>query len=144
MNVCFWVILKAVCQALGSKINISLSTSEWLHIFIIAIMTAQKITETADLVTFTEEILNEKIHFLCSEWQQNCFILFNNKTVYSSSYIFFLTIILKNSKTVLKPRKNTDFFCLKIYLKEEEPGLCSIVCEPLYYLGKARNVEEKY
>ena len=23
--------------------------------------------ETADLVTFTEEILNEKLHFLCSE-----------------------------------------------------------------------------
>ena len=23
--------------------------------------------ETADLVTFTEEILNEKLHFLCSD-----------------------------------------------------------------------------
>ena len=22
----------------------------------------------ADLVTFTEEILNEKLHFLCSDW----------------------------------------------------------------------------
>ena len=29
--------------------------------------TAQKMeTETADLVTFTEEILNGKLHFLCS------------------------------------------------------------------------------
>ena len=28
--------------------------------------TAQKMKETADLVTFTEEILNGKLHFLCS------------------------------------------------------------------------------
>ena len=28
--------------------------------------TAQKMTELADLVTFTEEIFNEKPHFLCS------------------------------------------------------------------------------
>ena len=27
--------------------------------------------KTADLVTFTEEILNGKIHFLCSAWE-NC------------------------------------------------------------------------
>ena len=27
--------------------------------------------ETADLVTFTEEILNGKLHFLCSEVQEN-------------------------------------------------------------------------
>ena len=26
--------------------------------------------ETADLVTFTEEILNEKLHFLCSVLQE--------------------------------------------------------------------------
>ena len=24
--------------------------------------------QTADLATFTEEILNRKLHFLCSEW----------------------------------------------------------------------------
>ena len=29
-------------------------------------ITAQKIVETADLVPFTEEILNGKVHFLCS------------------------------------------------------------------------------
>ena len=28
--------------------------------------TAQKTAETANLVTFTEEILNGKLHFLCS------------------------------------------------------------------------------
>ena len=29
-------------------------------------VTAQKMKKTADLVTFTEEILNGKLHFLCS------------------------------------------------------------------------------
>ena len=29
-------------------------------------VTAQKMKETADLVTFTEEILNGKLHFLCN------------------------------------------------------------------------------
>ena len=29
--------------------------------------------ETADLVTFTEEILNEKLHVLCSEYIKNTF-----------------------------------------------------------------------
>ena len=29
-------------------------------------VTAQKMKETVDLVTFTEEILNGKLHFLCS------------------------------------------------------------------------------
>ena len=33
--------------------------------------TAQKM-ETVDLVTFTEEILNEKIHFLCSAIDELC------------------------------------------------------------------------
>ena len=31
-------------------------------------ITAQKTVETVDLVTFTEEILNEKLHFSCSEF----------------------------------------------------------------------------
>ena len=34
-------ILESVCQALVSKMNISPLTSEWSHIFIIAIMTAK-------------------------------------------------------------------------------------------------------
>ena len=29
--------------------------------------------ETADLVTFIEEILNGKLHFLCSDVNQGCF-----------------------------------------------------------------------
>ena len=33
--------------------------------------------ETADLVTFTEEIRNEKLHFLCSEKNQKN----NNKSI---------------------------------------------------------------
>ena len=36
MNVCVWVILKAACEALVSKMNID---NFWSHIFIIAIMT---------------------------------------------------------------------------------------------------------
>ena len=59
VNVCIWVILKAVCQVLVSKMDISPITSEWSHVFIIA---------TAKL--------------------ENCFILFNNKNVPSSSYNF--------------------------------------------------------
>ena len=31
-------------------------------------ITAQKTVETVDLVTFTEEILNGKLHFSCSEF----------------------------------------------------------------------------
>ena len=31
-------------------------------------ITVQKTVETLDLVTFTEEILNEKLYFLCSEF----------------------------------------------------------------------------
>ena len=40
---------------------------------------AQKIAtaDTADLVTFTEEILNGKLHFLCSD--KNRFSLWKNK-----------------------------------------------------------------
>ena len=62
VNVYFWVILEHVCQALVSKMNISRITSEWSHIFIIAIMTAKL---------------------------ENCFILFNNKYVMSSTYNFY-------------------------------------------------------
>ena len=75
---------------------------------------------------------------------ENCFILFNSTYVFSSSYNFYWQLYQKNSKTVLKPRKNTDFFCLVIYLKETEPRLCSVACESLYYLGKDGNMEKKY
>ena len=45
---------------------------------------------------------------------------------------------------MLKPRKDTDFCYLVIYLKETEPGLCSVACESSYYLGKDGNMEKKY
>ena len=41
---------------------------------------------------------------------------------------------------MLKPRKNTDFFFLVIYLKETEPGLKSVACKSWYYLGKDGNI----
>ena len=36
--------------------------------------------ETVDLVTFTEEIFNGKLHFLCSVWAIICFIICVNAT----------------------------------------------------------------
>ena len=45
---------------------------------------------------------------------------------------------------MLKPRKNTNFFCLVIYLEETEPGLYSVACESSYFLGKDGNMEKKY
>ena len=62
--------------------------------------------ETADLVKFTEEILNRKLHFLCSE----CRFLFHIMYLKSTSttilsYINFLTKweILKNQRKTSKP-----------------------------------------
>ena len=116
-NLLVFAFVLAVCQGLVSKMNICpIITSEWSHIFIIAIMTAKL---------------------------ENCFILFIHKNVLNSSS-FLLTVTLKNSKTVLKLRKNTDFFCLVIYLKETEPRLCSVACQSSYYLGKDGNMEKKY
>ena len=40
--------------------------------------------ETADLVTFTEEILNEKLHFL---WNACCYYYSNNNTLFSDNLI---------------------------------------------------------
>ena len=45
---------------------------------------------------------------------------------------------------MLKPRRSTGFFWLVIYLKETEPGLSSVACEPSYYLGKDGNMENTY
>ena len=41
VNVCFWVILVVIFQALVFKMIISPITSEWSHIFIMAIMLAK-------------------------------------------------------------------------------------------------------
>ena len=41
---------------------------------------------------------------------------------------------------MLKPRKNTDFFYWKIYLKGIEPGLCSVACESSYYLWEKMEI----
>ena len=88
--------------------SVSPITSEWLNIFVIAVLTAKL---------------------------ENCFLLFNSKSVLSSSYNFYLQLCWKNSETVLKPRKNTNFFCLVIYLSTE-PGLYSVACESSYFFGK--------
>ena len=53
------------------------------HIPFIDIITAQKMKlSIKDLVTFTEEILNRKFYFLCSEW----YITVKTITVNSDSF----------------------------------------------------------
>ena len=53
------------------------------HIPFIDIITAQKMKfSIKDLVTFTEEILNRKLYFLCSEW----YITVKTITVNSDSF----------------------------------------------------------
>ena len=44
--------------------------------------------ETADLVTFTEEILNGKLHFLCSDEKQTT--PSNHNTLYMTSNMIYL------------------------------------------------------
>ena len=64
----------------------------------------------------------ENFIFLCSEWQQNWkTVLYCSTIKIEFIFYFLLTVILKNSITVCKPRKNTYFFCLVIYVKEAEP-----------------------
>ena len=38
--------------------------------------------ETTDLVTFTEEILNGKLHFLCSVWFGSKYVFYHSKYVF--------------------------------------------------------------
>ena len=43
----------------------NIQSAELLDCVLLAKLTAQKMQETADLVTFSEEIPNGKLHFLC-------------------------------------------------------------------------------
>ena len=52
-------------------------------------LTAQK-NETADLVIFTEEILNGKLRFLCSVYSKSLQV---GLTVFLSIYFIFITIL---------------------------------------------------
>ena len=52
--------------------------------------------ETADLVTFTEEILNGKLHFLCSVMIKNESLKSNEVICYRTE-MMFSNIILKGS-----------------------------------------------
>ena len=84
--------------------------------------------KTADLVTFTEEILNVKLHFLCSimapkngisvsPWQDNAFFTKEfqnwNKTLYSKK---INSVHLKNINTV-KAIKQQFYTSLHYYQK---------------------------
>ena len=61
--------------------------------------------ETADLVTFTEEVLNEKLHFLCSvRWSQT-----NDHVLQQKHYIDVLQATNKCIRTMPR-QKNIRFF----------------------------------
>ena len=57
--------------------------------------------ETANLVTFTEEILNEKFHFLCSViTYKQLFLLWFSPLKYMQYLVVILTKIIKEWKTL--------------------------------------------
>ena len=68
-----------------------------MHISELRICTVQKMFP-ADLVTFTEEILNGKLHFL-------------------SSVVFSRNIKFKGNTQKLAPNENTSIFVIKKYYK---------------------------
>ena len=85
-------------------------------LFLLLTFTPQKmkfsIKETANLVTFTEEILNGKFLFLCSDWKSKCwlkssllvyFALCPWKKINCSSYgkIREITITVKNMRELV-------------------------------------------
>ena len=51
--------------------------------------------ETADFVTFTEEILNGKLHFLCSSFNSLLFMVLNFSCLFTSNF-FCLPLLNKN------------------------------------------------
>ena len=57
--------------------------------------------ETADLVTFTEEILNGKIHFLCSAWFSLEPLHFNPLVIESVKYTTFVIFVELGSIFIL-------------------------------------------
>ena len=64
----------------------------------------------ADLVTFTEEILNGKLHFLCSEMKRckkwHCFWWeFTSSRLYQSWHYFFIFFISRPKTKIIDPFK---------------------------------------
>ena len=64
---------------------------------------------TADLVWFTEEILNGKLHFLCSDYNLESGLYCHHFCVclWVHEFLFhFITIFLKTNYIVIKPHPN--------------------------------------
>ena len=62
--------------------------------------------ETTDLITFTEEILNEKLHFLCSEY--SCLL---NRTLVNGCFCEPLLNFLDSNNFRNKSALNIEFLC---------------------------------
>ena len=76
--------------------------------------------KTADLVTFTEEILSGKLHFLCSDG--SIFFMENANPIYFSFIIFLLTICRCERLWEIKEKK--------YYW---QPMLSAIICNNFRY-----------
>ena len=61
------LIVKSTDSLIGHKVLLILTLhKKWWFPLMISLVNVTKFQKTADLVTFTEEILNGKLHFLCS------------------------------------------------------------------------------
>ena len=61
------LIVKSTDSLIGHKVWLILTLhKKWWFPLMISLVNVTKFQKTADLVTFTEEILNGKLHFLCS------------------------------------------------------------------------------
>ena len=89
--------------------------------------TFQLLSESADLVTFTEEILNGKLHFLCRvSWQWLLFHLINrelwasHKTLVTLDYYFkkiYKMMLLSNAYEVALSEGNFSFSSLQSFAR---------------------------
>ena len=60
--------------------------------------------ETADLVTFTQETCNGKLHFLCSRYHYSRILLFVDPSLNSFTFILILNVLMD----FLLPSKGLD------------------------------------
>ena len=110
----------------------------------------------ANLVTFTEEILNGKLHVLCSDWSERCLRLLLNQTDKKSENLSmevkrFRILALKFFKTLnrLSPKFATYTFIISpthiikdttyVLTIETHQNMETIALEPLGHIYPAGN-----
>ena len=102
-------------------------------------VTAQK-KETTDLVTFTEEILNGKLHFLCSEiygtWTSYfcpslSLIQFSHGTFWNVRTTFFIFVVLSFFSLILTKDSSILSCVSKSIFPYQPPFQISIVLIPV-------------